>query len=391
MQLTRRGFLAGGVACSAAAHPWLTPMALAEVPGAEGRLVVIVLRGAMDGLDLVRPMGDPMLVHYRPDLVRGARGIDLGAGFDLHPALAGLTPLWQAGELGFAHAVSTPYRDKRSHFDGQDILEAGTPGLAEGSPAARDGWLNRLLQVLPGATGETAWTIGAETQKILSGPAAHGAWTPGARLGLSAQGQALLEMLYAHDPAFAAPAEIAFRVAGEDAGGSMGGGARSAQVEALAGFAAGRLAGEARIAAFSITGWDTHRSQSREIRRPLAALQAALLRLRDDLGPVWGRTAVLAVTEFGRTVRQNGSSGTDHGTGGAMILAGGAIRGGTVLGRWPGLAESDLYQDRDLQPTEDVRGYAAAALRGLFGVGRSVLETTVFPGLDMGAVPEVIA
>lgn len=387
MTLTRRGFLAGGIACSAAAHPWVTPMALAQVPGAEGRLVVIVLRGAMDGLDLVRPVDDPLLVSYRPELLAGPRGLDLGSGFELHPSLGDLTPLWQSGEVGFAHAVSTPYRDKRSHFEGQDILEAGTPGLPSGSVGARDGWLNRLLQVLPGATGETAYAVGSDTQKILAGDAMHSAWTPGTVLGLSAQGQLLLETLYSEDAAFAEPAAAAFRITGEmgDDGGKDG------QVDSLAAFAATRLVQDSRIAAFSITGWDTHRAQGRSIRRPLGVLQAALLRLKSDLGPVWRQTAVLAVTEFGRTVRQNGSSGTDHGTGGALVLAGGAVRGKAVLGRWPGLGEGDLYEDRDLRPTEDVRAYAAAALQGLFGVERSVLEGRVFPGLDMGQVPPVIA
>lgn len=387
MGLNRRGFLTAalGAACSAAAHPWLTPMAFAEVPG-DARLVVIVLRGAMDGLDLVRPVAAPQLAALRPDLLGlpGADpvGLDLGRGFALHPGLDGLAGMWQAGGLGFAHAVSTPYRDKRSHFVGQDILEAGTPGL----PLPRDGWLNRLLQVVPGARGETAFSIGTDSPAILAGPAAHSSWSPGTALELSAQARLLLEQVYAPDADFAEAARLAFRIS--DSPESQGGTGKGAA--ALADFAAAQLKKATRIATFSITGWDTHRGQTRSIGRPLAELQTALLHLQAGLGPVWGQTMVLALTEFGRTVRQNGSTGTDHGTGGALVMAGGALRGGQVFGRWPGLAEGDLYEDRDLMPTADVRGYAAQALHGLFGIERQALERVVFPGLDMAGLPEVV-
>lgn len=122
----------------------------------------------------------------------------------------------------------------------------------------------------------------------------------------------------------------------------------------------------------------------------LCQLAETVLALRDGLGPVWGQTAVLAVTEFGRTARENGTAGTDHGTGGAMLMAGGAIRGGRVLADWPGLGADALYDGRDLRPTRDVRDVVAWAMRGLFGLDRSVLETAVFPGLDMGADPRII-
>jgi uncharacterized protein (DUF1501 family) len=390
MQITRRGLMRGllGGGCSLAAHPWITPMALASVPG-DNRLVVILLRGAMDGLDVVRPVEDPLWAGYRPGLAAGPRGLGLASGFELHPGLGGLAPLWTEGSLSFAQAVSTPYRDKRSHFDGQDILEAGT--LAR-QGTATDGWLNRLVAELPGARAETAYAVGSDTQLILSGPAPHDSWTPGTRLSLTPQARDLLRAIYRDDPGFAVPAEMAFRLSEDllaEADGAPGVPPRAP--DALAAFAADRLNHDSRIAAFSITGWDTHKSQQSDIGPPLAQLQAAILRLRADLGANWRQTAVLAMTEFGRTVRENGSGGTDHGTGGAMLLAGGALRGGEVFGRWPGLGEGALYADRDLRPTEDVRAYAGSAIRGLFGVGREVLESRVFPGLDMGSVPEIIA
>jgi uncharacterized protein (DUF1501 family) len=369
-------------ACSIAAHPLITPVAFAEV-ASDNRLVVIILRGAMDGLDIVRPVDDPLFAKYRPSLAKGPHGIDLGGGFALHPRWDNLTPLWKKGELGFAHAVSTPYRDKRSHFEGQDILEAGTPGSS-----FQDGWLNRLVARIPGATGETAYAVGTDTRLILSGPAPFRSWQPGVDLELSGQTRRILEAIYREDPRFSEPATAAFDLADDmrldDSPDSPDG----SQIEAVAEFAADRLVRRARIAAFSVGGWDTHAHQESLIRAPMLALQSAILRLRQDLGPVWNTTAVLAMTEFGRTARQNGSGGTDHGTAGAMLMAGGAIVGGKVFGRWPGLR--DLYADRDLMPTEDVRSYAAAAIEGLFGVDRRVLETDVFPGLDMNSVPRIV-
>ena len=151
-----------------------------------------------------------------------------------------------------------------------------------------------------------------------------------------------------------------------------------------------RLKNDTRLAAFSINGWDTHANQSRTLPNALGELSSAILTLKRDLGPVWQKTAILCLTEFGRTVRDNGSSGTDHGTGGAAVFAGGALKGGRVLGRWPGLGASDLFEDRDLMPTTDVRTFAAWALSALFPLSRGDLETLIFPGLDMGDDPGLI-
>jgi len=281
---TRRTFLTRSAAlgCSAAASPLCTPVTLATAPG-DARLVVIVLRGGMDGLDTVRPVGDPAYAGFRPTL-NSTPGPALTDFYAAHPGLAPLMPLWRAGELSFAHAVSTPYRNKRSHFDGQDFLENG----------------------------------GAE-------------------------------------------------------------------------FTAARLVEDSRIAAFSIAGWDSHRDQARVLSRALGELTEAILVLKEGLGTHWGRTCVMAITEFGRTVRENGSKGTDHGTGGVALFAGGAIRGGSVMGRWPGLGQGDLYEDRDLMPVGDVRALAGWALRGLFGLERTALETEIFPGLDLGGDPRLLA
>ena len=384
--MDRRFFLKamGVLGCSAAAHPWLTTLTLAATPG-ENRLVVIILRGAMDGLDVVQPRGDAGLLSARPGVL--GPGLDLDGFFSLHEGLGGLMPLWQAGELAFVHATSTPYRDKRSHFDGQDLLEAGT-GTDLLPAEQRDGWLNRLLQAMPGAGSETAWDVGRDATLLLAGASQVQNWAPDQDMALSAPARALLEHVYAGDPLFHEASATAFNLAGMDAGKAAGG---AQDVDLIAGFVAERLRGPARIAAFSLTGWDTHKGQINTIRRPLAQLQAAILRLREGVGPeIWGKTVVLAMTEFGRTVQQNGSGGTDHGTGGAMLVAGGAARGGQVLGRWPGLSEAALYDRRDLMPTSDVRDWAAQALQGLFGLDRALLEGTVFPGLKMETAPGLI-
>jgi uncharacterized protein (DUF1501 family) len=169
------------------------------------------------------------------------------------------------------------------------------------------------------------------------------------------------------------------------------GGVKTNELERLVDYAAGRLREETRIAAFSISGWDTHHGQAGPLTRNLQGLQAVILRLQSALGAqVWGKTVLLAMTEFGRTARENGDAGTDHGTAGAMLMAGGALRGGRVYGAWPGLAEADLFARRDLMSTSDVRGWAAHVMQGLYGTDRNLLETVVFPGLQMGTDPKVI-
>ena len=409
---SRRSFLARGTAlgCSLAASPLLTPVTMASAPW-DQRLVVIILRGGMDGLDVVRPYGAPEFAALRgrefgagPGDKRGPA--DLDGYFALHPGLGGLMPLWQAGELGFVHAVSTPYRDKRSHFDGQDILEAGSGGPGPGR--IRDGWLNRLLQTVPGIETETAYAIGRSDMLLTRGAAPVANWSPDAALVLSPQAELLLELVMHGDPLFRDATSEAIALSAGELQLMTGGEALeegemlnamrenmtrargSERPESIARFAAARLREETRIASFSLNGFDTHARQGRGLGQALDRLQNVILTLRDGLGPVWQKTAVVAMTEFGRMARINGTGGTDHGTGGAMLLAGGAVRGGRVVADWPGLDEADLYDRRDLMPTRDLRAHAAWMMRGLFGIDGSVLEGAVFPGLDMGDDPGLL-
>ncbi|QIE54547.1 DUF1501 domain-containing protein [Pikeienuella piscinae] len=379
--IDRRAFLKSGLSlgCAAAALPLFTPLSLAAAPG-ENRLVVIILRGAMDGLGVFAPYGERDWARMRPTIgaAPGAGLIDLDGRFGMDARLAALHPLWAAEELAVVHAVSTPYRDKRSHFDGQDMLESGVQ--AGGAP--RDGWLNRAVAHIDGARTEQALAVGREAMLLTSGDAPFRVWAPGERLALRNDERELLTRLYADDPLFAHAAALAEELSALDDGEAD---------RRVAVYAAKRLAAEARIAAFSLGGWDTHAAQKPALKRPLKQLSDSLIALRDGLGPAWSRTLVIAMTEFGRTARENGNRGTDHGTGGAAILAGGAMRGGRVYGDWPGLGESDLYNGRDLTPTGDIRRYPAWALNALFGVPKSTLETAIFPALDMDTRPAFLA
>ncbi|MEM7241423.1 MAG: DUF1501 domain-containing protein [Pseudomonadota bacterium] len=402
----RRSFLmkAMGVACSAAASPLITPVTFASAPS-DNRLVVIILRGAMDGLDVVRPIGDRNLKMHRPDFVND--GLPITDFYAMHPTLGGLSGLWDAGELAFAHAVSTPYRDKRSHFDGQDLLEAGFGDLESYyEQPVISGWMNRMLTQMEGVHAETAFAVGTEDLILLKGAAPSSSWAPGRTLTLSEQGQNFLQRIYEHDPLFHTRAETAIELSKEVIADmemdeqqdmqsmmmeNLSAARQSRRARALAEFTADQLLQSTRIAAFSIGGWDTHRAQMQQINGPLTQLAEAISTLKQSMGAHWEKTTVIGVTEFGRTVRINGSGGSDHGTGGAMIMAGGAIKGGRVYGKWPGLRSRDLYENRDLMPTADLREYMALAIRDLFGINATTLERVVFPSLSMSGIPSFIA
>lgn len=401
MTLSRRHFLtrSAAIGCSAAASPLLTPVSFASAPW-DTRLVVIILRGGVDALDMLQPYGDPNYGALRTKLAGGPDrgGLDLDGFYALHPGLRSLMPLWQRGELGFVQAVSTPYRNRRSHFDGQDLLEAGSAGLGE----VRDGWLNRMLQQMGGIESRTAFAIGQGEMKLLHGGAPVSDWAPDAALVLSPQAKLLAEQMMVGDPLFHSALGEALDLSQDGSMGMLDDDgdmmemtmplpSRGKSHQKIAEFAAERLRGDTRVAAFSINGWDTHSRQAAGLKTGFGRLSDTILALRDGVGDaVWGKTAVLAMTEFGRTVRENGTGGTDHGTGGAMLLSGGAIRGGRIYGRWPGLAEVDLFDRRDLMPTADVRAQAAWIMRGLIGVDRAQLEQVVFPGLDMGDDPGLL-
>ncbi len=378
MRITRRSALLGlATACTLGR----SSLALAAAP-TDRRLVVVLLRGALDGMAAVVPYGDPDLAALRPGLVGPGPGqpggvLDLGGFFGLHPALAGLHGMYADNEMLAVHAVAGPYRT-RSHFDAQDCMESG----AEHRLAS--GWLNRAVAAMPGRPAG-ALALGVQVPLLLRGSANVGTYAPAASPAPAPEllariadlmhgdpllGPAVTEGL--HDRGFSATA-----LAGMDQPAAPGPGAFAA----LAG-AAGRLMAAAdgpRVAAMEAGGWDTHAGQARRLEAPLRALDAGLVALRDGLGAAWHQTAVLVMTEFGRTARVNGTGGTDHGTAGVAFVLGGAVAGGRVLADWPGLAAGCLFEDRDLQPTADLRAVAAGLLAGHLGVPAGALAD-VFPG-----------
>lgn len=377
MPISRRAFLTS--ACCAAAAPLFTSLTLAAAPG-DKRLVTVVLRGAMDGLHLVQPYADPAFRLYRPTLAVSPDDglIDLDGFYGLNPEAQALLPLWKSGELSFVQAVSTPYRNARSHFDGQDVLENGGAVLGD----EKTGWLNRALSAIPSPSSRKAVDVNTSAALLLRGENRVDVWSTQTDLTMKTDETAFFERLYRNDPPFAqAIAEAEVIDGSTDT--LFADEKRGAKTADIARLAAGMLMQDYRIASFSITGWDTHARQKPAFRAPVTDLAAAILTIRETLSPaVWKDTIIVAITEFGRTVRENGSGGTDHGTGGLAVIAGGGIHGGKVIGRWPGLAEDRLLDGRDLMPTGDVRELAAAMLYRQFNISPGNLTNAIFPGLD---------
>jgi uncharacterized protein (DUF1501 family) len=385
--LTRRGFVTGAVAVGAAA--WAGIPRIAEAAGRDPRLVVVLLRGALDGLAAVPPVGDPAYPALRTDLaigLGGAGATPLDGVFALNAAMPATLGLYRAKQALVVHAVATPYRE-RSHFDGQDVLENGTT-----SPrGSKSGWLNRAVAALPLAgrvTPHESLAVGATTPLILRGKAPALSWTPPSFRPVGEDTRERLMALYNHaDPRLAkvfAEAEDLGRIAGADAPDKAGRGLAAAFRAPAEGMARLLAAADGpRIAAVSYEGWDTHFKEGADkgrLARVLAALDGAIAALRGTLGPAaWADTAVVAITEFGRTARENGSAGTDHGTATVAFLFGGAIKGGRVVTDWPGLGPAQLYQKRDLAPTADLRAVLKGVLRDHLGLSERLLATEVFP------------
>ncbi len=350
--------LTGGLALGGAR------LAMAAAPG-DARLVVVLLRGALDGLSAVQPYADPAFAGLRGPLALPQPGqeggvLDLGGTFGLHPALSRLHAMYAQDQLLPVHAVAGPYRS-RSHFDAQDFLESG----AEQRLAS--GWLNRALSAMPQAgASRPGLAVGVDVPLLLRGPVRVGSYAPPGNAQVETDTLAHLAALHRADPLLGPAFAEGLRARGFSAavlaGTAPPPGNRNGFV-ALAG-AAGRLmaAGDGpRVAAMELGGWDTHAGQAGRLNAVLGELDQGLDALRLGLGPGWGRTAILVATEFGRTVRINGTNGTDHGTGGVAFVLGGAVAGGRVLANWPGL--SDLFENRDLAPTMDLRSLAKGLLR----------------------------
>lgn len=371
LSLTRRLLL--GAAASGVSLAFAGRAGAQSASGAKPKMVVVIARGAMDGLSVVVPKDDPNHVPLRGQIAVNET-LALNDGFGLHPALAGLHGLHQAGQLRYAPAVAIPVR-VRSHFDAQDVLENGGEGLRQQT----DGWLNRALAATGGLKG---LSIGAQTPLILRGSAATSSWAPGGRPEDSERIASLLQDLYVEDRMLAD--NLARGLETEAQAMVMGGDGRLRRndVAGLGQAVARLMTGPdgADLVALSVDGWDTHARQPGQLQTRLTGLDQVVMGLKTGLGADWDRTVVVVATEFGRTARANGTQGTDHGTGSALLLAGGALKSGGMVGDWPTLADNRLFEGRDLAPTLDVRGVFKGLLRDHMGVDRAALDTRVFPG-----------
>jgi len=361
----------------------------------DSRFVLVILRGAADGLAIAAPYGDADYRSVRGELALAAPGqndglLKLDSLFGLHPSLAGVHTEFGNEQALVVHAVASPYRS-RSHFDGQDVLENGAAVVG----SLRDGWLNRALAPLGGSLGnEVAIAMAQNTPLVLRGNNSVTSWAPSQLPDADDSTLRRLQDMYVDDEFFATRLVQALKSQEiADSESSMGRmrsrGNDVQQLQTMMQATARFLTAEdgPRIAVLETSGWDTHANQGTTngvLANRLGGLDAGLMTLRDELGKTWSNTVVAVVTEFGRTVAVNGTRGTDHGTGSAALLLGGAVNGGRVIADWPGLGKSDLYQERDLMPTSDMRSLFKGILSEHLAVDNSTLKA-VFP--DSAAVP----
>jgi uncharacterized protein (DUF1501 family) len=404
---SRRHFLLG----SGTLFTWAHLPKLARAEGRDPRFLTIVLRGALDGLATVAPVGDPDWVALRGDdaFTLGSKtpALKLDDYFALNPAMPKLQRMFAANEALIVHAAATSYRE-RSHFDGQDVLETGV----EKPGTVRTGWLNRLLGRLApedhvATNAGSAFAVGPVTPLVARGPAPMLIWSPRRSMTpASADTINRLVELYRHHnegrfaeflegrtelAALAAKSGIVEKPAGPLAGPFVPPLAYAAQqrtyFSAVVGAAAQYLAQAdgPRVGALSLEGWDTHSAEgiaSGTLAVLLGALDDALAAIKDNMGAAWRETVVVLITEFGRTARINGSKGTDHGTATVALAVGGALKGGRVIADWPGLKPANLLEDRDLKPTIDLRAVLKGLLRDHLRADDAILATDVFPGSE---------
>ncbi|MGC2689189.1 MAG: DUF1501 domain-containing protein [Pseudolabrys sp.] len=395
-QSNRRELLLGSGALFAWAH--LPRTALAE--GRDPRFLVIVLRGALDGLATVAPVGDPDWQRLRGENAFTIDGptaaLPLDSFFALNPAMPNLHRLYKAGQATIVHAVATPYRE-RSHFDGQDVLEGGfvRPGSSD------TGWLNRTLAGLPAAgrvNPKQAFAVGPIAPLVARGSAPVLAWTPPRLPPASNDTMSRLVDLYRHtDPALAGALEERSALSAIADAGAMGKTSKPQMTPGVPGAAVRAYFAESasaaakfmarpdgpRVGALAFDGWDTHANEGVAKGRLavlLAALDGAISALETGMGESWRDSVIAVVTEFGRTARINGTEGTDHGTATVALLVGGALKGGRVITDWPGLKEANLRDGRDLKPTTDLRAVMKGILKDHLRADDHLLAKDVFPG-----------
>jgi uncharacterized protein (DUF1501 family) len=373
--LTRRYFLAlGGASAASLTFP---RMAFARAR-TDRRFVFIIQRGAADGLHIAAPTGDPAYAGIRGDFAQDfAAGTRLDSLFTLHPALAETAKLFGQRQALFAHAVASPYRD-RSHFDGQNVLETGGSAAYQ----LRDGWMNRLAGLLPQGEAK-ALALSSTVPMALRGSNEVSSYAPTQLATPSDDLLTRVSGLYQPDQQLHGMWDAALQtrqMAGDVAGQA---GQNGAAVGALAAKMLGGVNG-ARIAMIETNGWDTHSGQRGRLAAQLKGLDQTVAAMKTGLGSDWNNTLVLVATEFGRTVRPNGTQGTDHGEASLAMLLGGAVAD------WPGLGPSALYEGRDLKPTIGLDSLIAAAVAQHFGLEPPRVMKTLFPESSGSALTQTL-
>jgi len=398
--MNRRKFLHRvGIASTSAivllgTHGWAARSTSLNSDGNSKRLVVIFLRGAVDGLNIVVPYAETAYYDARPKIAiprpnQNGGVLDLDGHFGLNPALAPLIPLWRQGSLAFVDACGSP-DPTRSHFDAQDYMESGTPGVK----STADGWMNRLLATLPEHTPVQAVNLGDTTPRILSGSIAVASLPLGRNSAMPLdlpQVSTAFDRLYSGNDALSQAyqegqqarktllTDLDAEMKAANNGAPLPGGfARDAQ----------RLAqlmvkdSSIKLAFLALGGWDTHVNQGGsqgQLAGRLKPLGEGLATLVQGLGSVYQDTAIVVMSEFGRTVHENGDGGTDHGHGNVMWTLGGQIKGGKVYGEWPGVSIGKLYQGRDLAISTDFRDVIVSLLEGHLQLDDAKIHQ-VFPG-----------
>jgi len=378
---------------------WAHLPKIARAEGRDPRFLAIILRGALDGLATVAPIGDPDWLALRSENALTLDGktpaLKLDEFFALNPAMPNLHRMFESKEAIIVHASATPYRE-RSHFDGQDLLESGLPRPG----ASETGWLNRALAGLASAgrvdpRGSKLFAVGPVTPLVVRGPAPVLSWSPQRVLPASEDTvQRLLALYRDCDAKLAGVIEDNSKFAAaveQRSSGQKPNAPGPGQVRAYFSEAAGTAAkflsrpDGPRVGALALDGWDTHFNEGiaqGRLSQLLGALDEALGAIKTNMGAAWRETVVALATEFGRTARINGTEGTDHGTATVALLVGGALKGGRVIADWPGLKPADLYQDRDLKPTTDLRAVLKGVLRDHLRADEKALAQTVFPSSE---------
>ena len=414
LNVSRRGLLATAAGFGLSLQLLAVPAVAADAALNKKKVVVVICRGGMDGLSVAPPVGDSEYHGLRGGLAFGSEALPLDGTFALHPQLTAVHALAKAGEARIVPAVATPDR-ARSHFEAQDVLETGAPGVY----STTSGWLNRAVETLSAHRKVDAISIGPTAPLLLRGKVQTASWSPGRGVDAEARLPTLLQDLYRNDdllgPALARG--LATETMAKDATAGLDGGAGAMMAQnggkAGGGFKAGAgggpgaqggrdaaktlgqsLAGFMRepggptVAAISLDGFDSHANQAGLLTQRLAYLDAVLDGVHQGLGPEWKNTVVLVATEFGRTARTNGTAGTDHGTGSTALILGGALKPGGIVGDWPTLKQNALFENRDVAPALDMRSLFKGVLAEHMAVDRAALDAKVFP--ESAAVKPVL-